>query len=339
MKYQVLLTERIAPVGISMLEKKAHIVVAPSPGEADLLSLVDSADALIIRSTKLTIPVMEAGKNLKIIGRHGAGLDNIDLPAATRLGLPVVYTPEANSNAVAEHTIWAILHFAKGLSRAEKALREGKFAREGSLPGLVHKLGFMTTELQSKKLALIGFGRVARRVAEIARCFRMEVKAYDPLVDDDAFQALSVSRAGTVEEAIQDADFVSLHVPYMKETHHLIGEKQLNNMKAASFLLNTSRGGVVDEEALYRALEDKKIAGAALDVYEKEPPATDHPFLGLENTIATPHMAAMTDRSLTNVAVDVCKGVLDALEGEKPKFIANPTVWENRRGSSQQDRS
>ena len=174
---------------MGMLGKVANIVIAPSPSEADLLPLVGDADALLIRSTNLTIPVMEAGKKLKVVGRHGIGLDNIDIPAATRLGIQVVNTPGANSNAVAEHAFWAMMHCAKSFNRADKAMREGKFTGAGSLPGLVQKLGYSTLELKAKTLGLIGFGRIARRVAELARCLQMDVKAYDPLIPDDAFQA------------------------------------------------------------------------------------------------------------------------------------------------------
>jgi D-3-phosphoglycerate dehydrogenase / 2-oxoglutarate reductase len=331
LKYQVLLTEQISPVGIDMLEKAAKVVIAPSPSDADLLSLVGDADALLIRSTHLSIPVMEAGTKLKVIGRHGIGLDNIDIPAATRLGIQVVNTPGANTNAVAEHALWAMMHCAKNFNRAERALREGKFSVAGSLPGLVQKMGYSTLELKDKTLGLIGFGRIARRLAELARCLQMDIKSFDPLVPDDAFQAFAVRRVRTVDEAIRDSDFVSLHVPYMKETHHLIGARELTLLKAESYLINTSRGGIVDEGALYRALKEKKIAGAALDVFEKEPPPADLPFFGLDSVVVTPHMAAMTDVALINMAVDASRGILDALEGKRPEFLANPEVWEKRR--------
>jgi len=331
LKYQVLLTERISPVGIAMLESAANVVIAPSPSDADLQPLVGDADALIIRSTNLSNSIVEAGGKLKVVGRHGIGIDNIDVAAATRLGIQVVNTPGANTNAVAEHALWAMMHCAKNFNRAEKALRDGKFSVAGSLPGLVQKLGYSTLELKAKTLGLIGFGRIARRLAEFARCLQMDIKAFDPLVPDEAFQALGVRRVGTIFEGITDADFVSLHVPYMKETRHLIGEKQLSQMKKETFLINTSRGGIVDEAALYRALKEEKIAGAALDVFEKEPPPADLPFFGLDNVIVTPHMAAMTDLALINMAVDVSRGILDALDGKQPEFLANPEVWEKRR--------
>ena len=331
MKYQVLLTERISPVGIGILESTAGVIVAPSPSDPDLLPLIGSADALLIRSTSLSNTVMEAGKNLKVIGRHGIGIDNIDVAAATRLGIQVVNTPGANTNAVAEHALWAIMHCAKNFNRAEKALREGKFAVAGSLPGLVQKMGYSTLELKAKSLGLVGFGRIARRLAELARSLQMDIKAFDPLVGDEAFRALSVCRVNSLEEAIRDADFVSLHVPHMKETHHLIGAKQLALLKADAFLINTSRGEVIDEPALLQALREGKIAGAALDVSAQEPPPAALPFFELENVLVTPHMAAMTDLALVNMAVDVSRGILEALEGKRPEFLCNPEVWEKRR--------
>jgi D-3-phosphoglycerate dehydrogenase len=331
LKFQVLLTEQISPVGIEMLEKAAKVVIAPSPSDSDLLPLVGNADALLIRTTNLSNAVMDAGKKLKVIGRHGIGLDNIEIPAATGLGIQVVNTPGANTNAVAEHALWAMMHCAKNFNRAEQALREGIFSVTGSLPGLVQKMGYNTLELKDKTLGLVGFGRIARRLAELARCLQMDIKSYDPLVSDDAFQTFAVRRVRTIDEAVRDSDFVSLHVPHMKETHHLIGARELSLMKPGAFLLNTSRGGIVDEAALFKALKEKKIAGAALDVFEKEPPPADLPFFGLENVMVTPHMAAMTDVALINMAVDVSRGILDALEGKRPEFLANPEVWEKRR--------
>ncbi len=329
MKYQVLLTERISLSG-SAFWKAMRVIIAPTPSDADLLPLIGNADALLIRSTPLSRAVMNAGENLKSDRRHGIGIDNIDVAAATRRESGGQHAG-ANTNAVAEHSLWAIMHCAKNFNRAEKALREGRFAVAGSLPGLVQKMGYSTLELKAKNLGLVGFGRIARRLAALARSFQMAIRAFDPLVGDDAFRELAVHRANSLEEAIRDADFVSLHVPHMKETHHLIGEKQLAMMKKEAYLINTSRGGIVDEAALLRALREGRIAGAALDVFEQEPPPADLPFFGLENVMVTPHMAAMTDLALVNMAVDVSRGILEALEGKRPEFLCNPEVWEKRR--------
>ncbi|MCL6612005.1 MAG: hydroxyacid dehydrogenase [Peptococcaceae bacterium] len=331
-KYKVLLTESISPVGIGLLQEKAQVVTAPSPAEGDLLPLIGDADALLVRSSPVTAGLLEAGKKLKVVGRHGIGLDNIDLRSATRLGIPVVHTPGANTNAVAEHALWAMMHCARNFNKAEKAFRRGEFCRAGSLPGLVQKMGYTTMELKGKVLGLVGMGRIARRLSEIAgRCLEMRVKAYDPLVPEEVFASAGVERCRTLDAALSGADFVSLHVPYTKETHHLIGERELSLMKPTGYLINTSRGGIVDEEALYMALRDGRLAGAALDVFETEPPAADIPLFGLDNVLLTPHMAAMTDLALVNMAADVASGILDVLEGRRPQYLANPEVWGSSR--------
>jgi len=327
MTYKILLTESISPVGINLLREKAEITIAPSPSEEDLTPLITNADAMLVRSSTVTARLMESGKNLKVIGRHGIGLDNIDLQAATRLGIPVVHTPGANTNAVAEHALWTMLHCARNFNRAEKAFRQGEFSSGGSLPGLVQKKGYATMELNGKVLGLVGMGRIARRLAEIAgKCLNMSVMSYDPLAPGKAFLSAGAERCATLDEVLREADFISLHVPYTKETHHLIGENQLSLLKPGGYLINTSRGGIVDEDALFRALKEGILAGAALDVFEVEPPAPEMALFGLDNVLVTPHMAAMTDLALVNMATDVALGILDVLEGRRPQYPANPEV-------------
>lgn len=330
-KRKVLLTEPISPAGIDILKKRAEVIIAPSPSEEHLIPLIGEADALLIRSSKATAGLMEAGRRLKVIGRHGIGLDNIDFDAATRLGIVVVHTPGANTNAVAEHTLWAMLHCARNFNKAEQAFRRGEFYGSGSLPGLVQKMGYTTMELNGKTLGMVGMGRIARRLAEIAgKCLNMRVKSYDPHVPETVFSSAGVMRCDSLDILLQGSDFISLHVPHMKETHHLIGERELSRMKSTACLINTSRGGIIDEGALYRALKEGRLAGAALDVYEEEPPARDMAFFGLENVLVTPHMAAMTDLALVNMATDVAGGILDVLEGRRPRYLANPEIWKEQ---------
>ena len=332
MSFKVLLTESISVQGIDLLKKRAEVRIAPSPRLKDLLPLIADADALLIRSSQAGEELMKGGVKLKVIGRHGIGLDNIDLDAATRLGIRVVNTPVANTNAVAEHSLWAIMHCARNFNKAEKAFRRGDFCAPGSLPGLAQKLGYTTREIKNKVLGLVGMGRIATRLAHMAVVgMGMRVKSYDPLVADDAFAAAGVERVGDLDSLMTGADFVSIHVPYLKETHHLIGARELALMKPGACLINAARGGVVDEQALYQALKDGKLAGAALDVYEKEPPNPDLPFFGLENVVLTPHIAATTDLALINMAIDSAEGILDVLEGRMPKYLVNAEVLRNAR--------
>lgn len=330
MSFKVLLTESISEQGIDLLSKRVTVRIAPSPLFKDLLPLIADADALLIRSSQAGEELMKGGEKLKVIAKHGMGVDNIDLDAATRLGIRVVNTPDANTNAVAEHALWAIMHCARNFNKAEKAFRRGDFCVPGSLPGLAHKFGYTTREIRNKVLGLVGMGRIATRLAHIAVVgMGMRAKSYDPLVDDHVFTAAGVERVGDLASLLKDTDFLSLHVPHLKETHHLIGAKELALMKPTAYLINAARGGVVDEQALYQALKDGKLAGAALDVYEKEPPDPDLPFFGLENVLLTPHMAATTDLSLINMAMDSAMGILDILEGRTPKYLVNPEVLRN----------
>jgi D-3-phosphoglycerate dehydrogenase len=334
MSFRVLLTEAIAEQGIDLLKKKAEVRIAPSPLLKDLLPLMAEADALLIRSTQAGEELMKGGSKLKVIARHGIGVDTIDLDAATRLGILVVNTPGANTNAVAEHALWSILHCARNFNKAEKAFRRGDFCVPGSLPGLVQKFGYTTLEVRNKVLGLVGMGRIASRLAHMAGVgMGMRVKSYDPLAPDAAFAAAGVERIYDLASLLKEADFLSLHLPSTKETRHLIGDKELALMKPGAYLINSARGGVVDEQALYRVLKDGKLAGAALDVYEKEPPDPDLMFFGLENVVLTPHIAAMTDLALVNMAVDAAEGILDVLEGRMPKYLVNVEALGNARQS------
>ena len=332
MSFKVLLTESISAQGIDLLKKRAKVRIAPSPLLTDLMPLIADADALLIRSSQAGEELMKGGGKLKVIARHGIGVDNIDLDAATRLGIRVVNTPGANTNAVAEHSLWAIMHCARNFNKVEKAFRRGDFCVPGSLPGLVQKFGYTTLEIRNKVLGLVGMGRIATRLAHMAGVgMGMRVKSYDPLVTDDVFAAAGVERVGDLASLLKDADFLSLHVPHLRETHHLIGAGELALMKPGACLINAARGGVVDEQALYQALKDGKLAGAALDVYEMEPPNPDLPFFGLENVVLTPHIAAMTDLALINMAMDSAEGILDVLEGRMPKYLVNAEVLGNAR--------
>lgn len=330
MNLKVLLTEAIHEEGMNIIKEFARLEIAADPGEETVIKAIADADALIVRSTKVTAAMIEAGKQLKVIGRHGIGLDNIDLVAANRCGVAVVNTPEANVISVAEHVLATMLYLCKRIKEVDNALRVGEFDQPGSLPGLVTKLGYTTLELYGKTLGLVGFGRIARKTAEVCmKGFNMKVCSYDAYLKPEVFKEAGVEPCGSLEEVFEKSDFISVHVPLTPETRNLIGKKQLDLMKPAAYLINPSRGGVVNEEDLYTALKNKSIAGAAVDVFEKEPPARDNPLFNLENIVLTPHIAAMTDGALVRMARDVSEGVRSVLRRERPRNLVNPEVWKD----------
>ena len=330
MTQKVLLTEAIHEEGINIIKESARLEIAADPGEETVIKAIADADALIVRSTKVTAAIIEAGKQLKVIGRHGIGLDKIDLEAATRCGVAIVNTPEANVMSVAEHVAATMLYLCKRIKEVDNALRVGKFDQPGSLPGLVTKLGYTTQELYGKTLGLVGFGKIARKTAELCvRGFNMQVCGYDAFLALEIIKQAGVEPCGSLEEVFEKSDFISVHVPLTPGTRNLIGKKQLDLMKPAAYLINPSRGGVVNEEDLYNALKNKSIAGAAVDVFEKEPPHKDNPLFTLENIVVTPHYAAMTDGALVRMARDVSEGVMSALRGERPQNLVNPEVWKD----------
>ena len=329
MKSKILLSESIHEEGINILRQFEEVQIAADTGEETLVKAVADADALVVRSSQVTGKIIQAGKRLKVIGRHGIGLDNIDLEAASRCKVAVVNTPEANVLSVAEHVIASMLYLCKKLPQSDKALRSGVFNRSGSLPGLVTKLGYTTLELYGKTLGLVGVGKISRRVAEIAgKGFNMNTIGYDAFLPAETIKAAGVEPCSSLEELFKQSDFISLHVPLTPATKDLVDAKLLGLMKPTAYLVNTARGGVVNEEALYTALKNNAIAGAAVDVFATEPPQQDHPFFELDNILVTPHAAAMTDGALLRMALDVAEGVVAVLKGEKPKYLVNPEVWE-----------
>lgn len=327
---KVLLTEAIHEEGMNIIKEAARLEIAADPGEETVIKAIADADALIVRSTKVTAAIIEAGKQLKVIGRHGIGLDNIDLEAVNRCGVAVVNTPEANVMSVAEHVLATMLYLCKRIKEVDNALRVGEFDQPGSLPGLVTKLGYTTEELYGKTLGLVGFGKIARKTAELCvKGFNMKVYGYDAYLAPEMIKQAGVEPCGSLEEVFAKSDFISVHVPLTPGTRNLIGKKQLDLMKPTAYFINPSRGGVVNEEDLYQALKNRSIAGAAVDVFAKEPPAKDNPLFTLENIVVTPHIAAMTDGALVRMARDVSAGVMSVLRRERPQNLVNPEVWKD----------
>lgn len=318
---RILVTETISDEGLATLRAAAQVDVRTDLNKAQLLELLPAYDALVVRSgTKVTAEVLAAGKRLRVVGRAGTGVDNIDVDAATRRGIVVVNAPASNSVAVAELTIELVLALARQIPQAHLSLTSGKWERNR----------FMGFEVRGKTLGLIGLGRIGAETARRARGLEMHILAYDPVVSTDRAAQIGVTLA-TLDEVLALSDFVSLHVPLIEATRNLIDARRLAQMRPTAYLLNVARGGIVDEAALAEAIERKQIAGAALDVFAIEPPV-GNPLLGHPRVIVTPHLGASTLEAQALTGVDVAEGVLAALAGGTPRYAVNapfvpPEEW------------
>ncbi|GAB4325871.1 MAG: hypothetical protein Kow0069_32070 [Promethearchaeota archaeon] len=283
---EVLVSDDLPDDVLEMIDpSRFNVVKAFQISAKELLQTVDRYDALVVRSrTKVTREVLERAKRLKLVVRAGVGLDNVDLEAARELGVAVRNTPEAASVSVAEHAFALMLTLARKVTRADATMREGLWLK-GTLSGF---------ELRGKYLGIVGFGRIGAELAKRALAFQMEVGAYDVLKEArDCAAEMGLEVFDSLDEMLGKADFLSLHVPHLPSTHHLIGQERLRAMKPSAYLINTSRGLVVDEDALVRALENGTIAGAGLDVFREEP-TKNQSLLALQNVVLTPHLGSST---------------------------------------------
>lgn len=269
----------------------------------ELAEAINSCDGLVVRSeTKVTAKLMDAATRLRAIGRAGVGVDNIDVPSATTRGIVVMNAPDGNTMTTAEHTIALLLSLARRVPQAAASLRAGRWDRKK----------YVGVELQGKTLGIIGLGRIGRVVASRARSFGMNVIAYDPFVAPEQARDLELEM-GSVEDVCARADFLTVHTPLTAETRGIIGSKAFEKMKKGVRIINCARGGLIDEKALYDAIKEGRVAGAAIDVFEQEPPPADHPLLSLEEVIATPHLGASTKEAQEGVAVTVAEQMRDYL--------------------------
>ena len=323
--HKILLTEKIHPNGMDFLKANAEVIVADNTKQDTLVAAIRGIEAVIIRSTKMYNEVIDASDKLRIIGRHGIGVDNIDVEYATNKKIAVLNTPLANVNSVAEHVIGLMMTLSKKFFAADKAMREGKTSVEGkSLPAVCQLLGLGGMELTNKTLGVAGFGKIGSLTAQkCIKAFDMKVLVYDPPVYNKITLPEEAQWAETLDEMLKGSDYVSLNMPLLPSTRNMIGEAQLKLMKPSAFLINCARGGIIDEGALYRALKENWIAGAALDVFEQEPPKKDLPLFELDNIILTPHAAAMTGESLERMAMEISQGVIKMLSGEIPHNLVN----------------
>lgn len=307
----ILLYEAMHPLALDELRHLAEVRTAESLDEEDLVRAVVDVQGIIIRANGVVSRrIMEAAPKLKVVARHGTGVEAIDRKAAQELGIVVVNTPEANVESVAEQCLAFMLSLSKRVREADKAIRAGDWGARYRLIG---------SELYGKTLGLIGFGRIGQRVAEMAHvAFAMQVVYYDLVSYPDAEEKLK-ARAVPLEELLEISDYVSVHVPLLPSTRAMINTQMLEKMKPSAYLINTSRGPVVDQGALVKALEKGLIAGAGLDVFEPEPLPADHPLYRLENVILSPHMAGHTDEALYRMA-QVYKDVIAVIEGRDPVY-------------------
>jgi len=299
---KVLVLAPIHPGGISLLKREGDVEVATGLSEEEIVERIPGCNAVIVRSKpKITRRIIDAGNALKVIGRAGVGLDNVDVEYARTKNIKVVNTPGASTESVAEHVFALLLSNVRDIPRADHALREGKWIKKE----------LMGTELKGKTLGIIGFGRIGSRLGEIAAAFGMTVLAYD--VIDISERAKEVgAQVCTMDEVLQNSDFITLHVPLLPSTRNLISQSEIKKMKSGAVLINTARGGIIDEKALYQALADKKVH-ACLDVFEEEPP-TNSPLLTLEACVLTPHIAGSTEEAQRRAGTEVAAKVLEALK-------------------------
>jgi D-3-phosphoglycerate dehydrogenase len=309
--YRVLLYEDMHETGKQLLAEKAELVMANSLDEEALLEQVKDVDAIVIRANgAITERLMASAPRLKVIGRHGVGVDAIDLEAACRRGIVVCNTPAANVESVAEQAVAMMLAVSKQLHKADKAIRQGRWET---------RYEYIGQELASRTLGLIGMGRIGGRVAEICHYgFQMPVIYFDVIAYPEIEEKLGAKKMA-MDEVLRTADYISLHAPLTPKTRNLIGRDQFNLMKPGAVFINTARGPIVDEAALLEALTSGHLAGAGLDVYCQEPIQKNNPLLEIENVVLSPHMAAHTDDALRLMSL-VAEDVLRVLDGQEPDY-------------------
>jgi len=311
---KVLVSDPIDQAGIDILSQVAQVDVNTGLSAAELVRIIPDYDALMIRSgTQVTKEIIEAGNLLKIIGRAGVGVDNVDVPAATRKGIVVVNSPEGNTIAAAEHAIAMMLSMSRHIPEANASVKSGKWERNR----------FIGVEVYKKTLGIVGLGKIGSHFAAAAKAMGMKLLAYDPFISAERAEQLGC-RLVELELLMRESDYITLHIPKTPETLHLINAEVLSKMKPTARIINCARGGIIDEAALADAIKSGKIAGAAIDVYENEPLQADSPLLTVgQNIVLTPHLGASTAEAQVNVAIDVAEQIRDVLLGLPARSAVN----------------
>ena len=299
-----------------LAEVGAKLLVAETGSEEELLALVPGADAMLFCFAKVPASVIRAGKKLQVCGRYGIGVDNIAVDEATRLGIPVTNVPAYCLDEVAEHALALLLACARKICRFDTAVRRGEWSLQTGLPMF---------RVRGQTLGILGFGNIGQTLATKARAFGLRVIVYSPYTDHALHEQYEVESV-TLDDLLAQADFISIHTPLTDETRHLLNAERLRQMKPTAFVINTARGGVIDQEALLKALQEGWIAGAAMDVFDPEHLPADHPLLALPNVIATPHVAFYSAESVHELEVKAAQNVAAILSGYRPASVVNPEV-------------
>ncbi|MFA9414012.1 MULTISPECIES: hydroxyacid dehydrogenase [unclassified Streptococcus] len=320
---KILLSEPISSKAEQLLvDKGFEVVTSPATDIVTMAEQIVDADAVILRSSPMPASVIEASKQLKLISRHATGINNIDLASANQQGVLVAKVNGANAYSVAEYHLTMILALSRRIYKSDQHFRAGKMTGDGvSLIGLANTYGLNGSEIRGKRLVILGYGAIGRELSKIAQALGMSIVAYDPFVKE-----ADIEISTDLKTLYKEADFISICMPLTPETHDFISTKELGWMKETAYLINAGRGGIVNEIALAKALEDGEIAGAALDVFEVEPPLPDNPILTAPNVLLTSHIAGTTVEATEALSFGAVQNVIDFFNGTIPASAVNPEV-------------
>jgi D-3-phosphoglycerate dehydrogenase len=323
---RILLPQAIEAEAAALIKEAGiEIVLSPDPKPETVQPLMKGIQGIILRTgIKMTRELIGHGDDLRVISRTGAGVDNVDVVAATEMGILVTSVPTANTNSVIEHTLALILALVKQLSLMDREVREDHFSiRYKNIP----------RDLGGKTIGILGLGRIGSELARICQhAFGMRILGYDPYLTPEVKRSLEGwIEFSEMERLFRESDIISLHIPLLPATQKLIGTRELGWMKPEAFLVNTSRGGIIDEAALIECLKERRIAGAGLDVFSQEPPEKDHPLKKLDNVILTPHTAGLTRESVLRMGLEAARSAIAVLKGRRPEGVVNPEVFDQPR--------
>jgi D-3-phosphoglycerate dehydrogenase len=322
----VLVNRPIHVVALERLQEEVSVLTPYTASSNQVLALLPRVHGVILGGgLTLGAAEMDRAENLEVIGRHGVGLDNVDVVAASERGIPVVFTPYGPTESTAEHALLLILATARRLSQLDRAVRSGNFHIQDQPQA-------MGREVEGKTLGVVGFGRIGQRLAEMCRdALHMSVYVFDPYLDPERVSECGATCLEDLVELASKVDILSIHTPLTPETYHLINRDVLRSMRPGAILINAARGAVVDEAALIEALQEGHLGGAGLDVYDPEPPVPDNPLFQLDQVVLTPHVGSFTDEGRRRMGLTVVEDTLRVLRGELPQYLANPEIWTDRR--------